>query len=488
MFRKVQLVSVLVLGVFLPVLVAGQCPVKECYCDMVSILCEFKGFTSLPAFNVTQQTNQTSLILDTNEITSIPARSLPANLTQLSLDENPILTVDDAAFDASANTLNTLSISKARFTRIPDAFLHLHALTQFTIYDTNITDWNTNAMKNIGKTLQTFYFTQAGLNTWPDCIQYFTHLTDLTVSFTSIEQIPDNTFSNLATSLKTLSLINNNLSTLPKSLSNLKALEMLYLSTNKIVDVSSLPLTAKLKTLTLDGNRISDGNLLSNLLRRYADSLVSFSLADNRLSAIPDLSFLKSATEFYFTNNQISDAYSGSLPSDTFNIDLQNNILTAIPSVFQNLTSVLSLLLSSNIIRAIREGDIPQWITQIQLDYNFITQLTDTSFPVNSSLTSLDLDYNPISDISASAFVNLHFLTGISIKGSKLTRVPLALTTLAPLNFIDLSDSKYLVCTCLEKSLGPWLKHFEEYTVDGNCGEISIYDFFVNLSPACPTS
>ncbi|BFZ20813.1 hypothetical protein BsWGS_23852 [Bradybaena similaris] len=485
MFHKIQLATFLFGGFVLQWLVADECPVKECYCGTVSILCESKGLTSLPPELATLKLNQTSLILDSNQITTIPARGLPANLTELSLQDNPIIIVEDTAFDASAFTLTTLSFSQARFTRIPDAFLHLQALTHLTIYETPITDWNLNAMKNIGTTLQQFYLTQNGLKTWPDCTQYFSQLTDLSVTSTSIDTIPDNALTNMASSLKNLYLLNNSLTAVPKALSNLTALEMLFLDQNKIVDITSLPTTSKLHTLVLDTNKISDANMVGSVLSRYAESFTTFSIENNKLTAMPNLAVLKKATEFYFTNNRISDPFSGSLPLNTYLVVFQNNILTAIPRNILNLESVTSLLLTSNIIRAIRADEIPQWVQLIYLDNNLITQITDSSFPVNSSLINLSLDFNPVSEISASAFQNVPLLSEISMQGSKLTRLPLALTSLSNLNSIDFSQSMNLVCTCVEKSFGPWLSRLEENDVIGNCGEISIYFFFVTLSPSC---
>lgn len=412
---------------------------------------------------------------------------MPGSLTQISLNENPISTIDDSALDGSANTLDTLSFSNARFKRIPDAMLHLGSLKHFTMYYTDIEDWNMAVMKHIGETLESFYLIQYGLKTWPDWIQYFSHLSELSITSSSFSSVPDGALDALAGTLTVLTLNNNSLEAVPKALSTLTVLQSLYLKDNKISDVGLLPPGSKIRTLTLQNNRISDGLQVSRVLRWYADTLIDFEIDHNQLTAVPDLSFMTNLYYLDFTYNKISDPSSGSVPVGIYGINFAHNLLPAVPRLMLDLPSVSQLPLTSNVITEIIGTNIPTWTSSLMLDYNLVTYLTDSSFPQNASLTYINLNYNPISQISASAFDNLSLLNRLDIQGAKLTRLPLALLALKSLRVLDIRDSTKLVCTCLEKRLGNWFKKMMPYNVIGDCGQTTIYDFFINLSPDCPT-
>lgn len=382
-----------------------------------------------------------------------------------------------------------MSFSDALFTRIPDAFLQLNVLRHFVIYDINITDWNLDVMKHLCQTLDSFYISIFNLKTWPDWIQYCSHLTEISLVNSSISSIPDDAFDAVATSIVTLALQYNDFVAIPKALSNLTGLKEIYLEDNKIADVEWLPLASKLRSLSLPKNSLYNASQLSNVLRSYADTLTLLEIVNNHLTAVPDLSFLKNIGSFNFSHNRISDPNSGLLPNDTYDIDLSYNLLPAIPRFMLQLTSesLTDLLLSFNVITEIRGTDFPLWAKKVELDHNLITEIKDSSFPPNSSIFHLNLSDNPITYISNSSFTNLPKLTDLFLRATNLTRVPLALTSLRRVYALDLSDNLSLVCTCEEKSLSALFQKLNHASVSGNCGQTSIYTFFVTLSPTCPS-
>ncbi|CAG5124720.1 unnamed protein product [Candidula unifasciata] len=252
---------------------------------------------------------------------------------------------------------------------------------------------------------------------------------------------------------------------------------------NKISNLTGLPQSNKLSILTLNNNHIFDANHLSNVLRPFSDSLNSLSLSFNHLSAIPDLSFLSQLNAYDFSNNQISDPNSGAGSEIVSSADFSYNLLQSVPVIYRSLKSVTIMLLPHNLIHRLQDTDIPYWVVNLDLEYNLITELTDTSFPANSSLLFLTLDNNPIKSISSLAFKNLHSLESLTMQDTKLTRLPLTLAHLTSISYISLSYNPELVCTCLEKGVGKIAPYVD---MSGMCGIVSIYNFLVELSPGCP--
>lgn len=341
-------------------------------------------------------------------------------------------------------------------------------------------------MKNLGKTLQTLTLQNVGLSTWPTWIRYFCCLGELTLADGSISSLPDDALDSVSSTLTSLSLFNNSLTEVPNALSKLTNLQMLYLFENRISDLSWLPQASKLSSLSLSHNEISDSVLLSQVLRPFASSLISLDIDHNLLKEIPDFSFLTNIGSLDFTYNQISDPNSGSVQPSLYDIDLANNNLPLVPVILVTLLSIYDISLSSNAIKVIQSADFHKFTASVDLGYNLISELTDTSFPPNSGIMFLQLNNNPLIRISAVALKNLVNLRELNIRATKLTRLPLTLNVLTSLTTFDVSNSTDLICTCMEKGLRPWILTLMPDKVIGNCGQSSLYDFFVTLSLSCP--
>lgn len=419
----------------------------------------------------------------TNHITEIPAGSLPPGLRELSLIVNPITTIDDNAFDDVSSTLESLYFINAQFSRIPNAFLHLDSLHYLMIVNTMILDWNVAAMTHIGETLRILKLEQVGLSTWPAWLTDFGNLIELNLADNAIPSIPDNAFDKASNSLQILSLSNNSLTAAPISLVNLTKLTDLDLQNNKISNITWLPQSNQLSSLSLNNNNISEADHLSSVLRLYTDSLSSLALSFNQLRVIPDLSFLVNLAFLDLSSNQINDPNSGAAPNSTNEIDFSFNLLPSIPKIYRDMPSVFMMFLSHNVIQEVSGIDIPLWVTHLELQYNLIAELNDTSFPVNSSLEELNLDNNPLITISSLAFSNLASLDRLSLQNTKLTRLPLSLVYLTSITYINLNNNTALVCTCTEKTVDTVALYID---LNGNCGDVNIYDFLANLSPSCP--
>ncbi|CAG5124719.1 unnamed protein product [Candidula unifasciata] len=341
-------------------------------------------------------------------------------------------------------------------------------------------------MTQIGPNIITFFMSNVGISIWPAWMKSFTNLTELSFEGSTLSSIPDDAFSTMKR-LTSLSLDNNHLHEVPLALSGLTTLQSLYLEDNLISNITWLPKSSSLSTLSLGGNKLSNSTHISESLLPYANSLSDIDLEDNQLASIPELDFLAQVDSLDFSKNRLSSATSGTFPAKLDYLDISSNLFSAIPSFILTLQFVPTLALSSNIITGIKDTDFPSCIIFVQLDNNRVTQLTDTSFPVDSGILSLTLDDNPLGTISALAFNNLSNLTHLSLKNSYLTRLPIALSSLKKLTLFDITSSRYLVCTCAEKSLQKWVQTMSAVTLLGDCGLTSISVFFATLSPRCPS-
>lgn len=342
-------------------------------------------------------------------------------------------------------------------------------------------------MKNIGPTLQTLYIERVPFTSPPNWLQYFSCLIEIDILSSVLKEIPDNAMDLLVNTTQYLNVYNNSITEVPKAISHLTSLLSLFLSDNKISNTTFLPPLSKLKLLSLDGNRIYNATQLSSSVRPYAESLMQFDINSNQLSSLPDLSFLTQVESLSFDDNKLSDSNSGAMPSNLYSLDLQNNFLPRIPRIMSGLQSITDLSLPTNYITMIQGTDFPPKTTYVELGFNHITDLTENSFPENSVIEYLSLNNNPISKISASAFINLQQLSELDLQSTQLTRMPVALSSLVKLFKLDFTNIASLVCSCTEKSLQGWVAARGPEVVNGNCGQITIYEFFTILSPGCPT-
>ncbi|BFZ05827.1 hypothetical protein BsWGS_08866 [Bradybaena similaris] len=464
---------------------ASDCVYQECMCADNFVSCISLGLAAIPPLRPSGEVPLTDLQFGGNYITIVPAGSLPPNLKQISFTDNPIQVIDDNAFIESANTLQTLALTFAPHSRIPDALLQLKALIDFEVYDTVVGDWNENVMKYLAPKLHSLKLSNVSLSTWPDWIQYCSQMSDLTIVNCFLKSIPDHGLDGMAGSLISLSFTGNNLTAVPKAISTFTNITHLYLDSNNIIDLQWMPTRCRLDTLALNNNKLSNGSQLSEALKPFAEFLSEVDLESNELTAIPDLHFLK-VTRLHFSFNKISDLNAGSLPPDLYELNLGYNLLIAVPRVVMSLKSLNSLLMVSNLLTHVQASTIPSTLQYLSLEHNQVTELTNTSFPEKSKLRYLYLNNNPISKISDLAFQNLAKLHELYMSGTRLTRLPLGLSSLHKIITLDVSGISPLVCTCMEKELRPWVMNMKSYNVLGNCGLTSVYNFFSLLSPSCP--
>ncbi|CAG2221658.1 unnamed protein product [Mytilus edulis] len=132
------------------------------------------------------------------------------------------------------------------------------------------------------------------------------------------------------------------------------------------------------------------------------------------------------------TNNTVLvDCINGGLttiptdfPSDSYRINIYNNIITTIEErAFQNMTLLIEIYLSGNQITTIQKGtfiDLPA-LEYIYLSGNRITILQQGTFEDLPALALIELDNSRITTIQNGAFKNLPALKNLNIRGNRIT-------------------------------------------------------------------
>ncbi|BFZ03099.1 hypothetical protein BsWGS_06138 [Bradybaena similaris] len=477
-FLKSYLLAVLILLGYLIYADGSTCVYEACTCRLMIASC--RNLSSIPPLVPDfQRFNVTHLIFYPGSITYVGDNSLPPNLTVINFNGNPITNVSRNAFQASSHTLHSLVFRGATFTELPDALLDLQNLTSLAVSDALIKDWNMSVIQHLNKSLTNINV--AELTSWPKWIFELTSLESISISDTNISSIPDNAFSNVIDSLSILSLNNDSLHTVPKAIAQLN-LTSLSLTGNGLSDATGIP---KAEHIDLSNNALSDPDKLVSALKPLGARIEALYLDSNNLTVIPSLDNLD-IVRLIMSRNQISDHKQGSLPQSLTILGLSGNRLTMLPTMVANLPNIENLDLSSNVIINISTTMIHPNLQGLYLQSNNISQLLSTDFPVKSSLRYLQASANPIVNIPADAFKNLQSLTELRLDNTKLTGVPLFLTSLVNLESLSMKNVPGLTCACpRDESLVKWFSSDKLKYVSGTCSNgAHIQDFYSEQNTA----
>lgn len=336
--------------------VGGDClGVAACSCETGSagriINCRSAGLTSVPRFNVpTAGDTYVELTLAGNQIGSIPARSfIGQNFQKFDATDNPLTTIDDAAFSGLETRLTTVLLTLSSTAAFPTGALapltelvtlHISGFTGSTL-PRNAT-WPLQKLKEL-------YLVSGGLTTLN--------------AYDLVGQ---------QGSLQTIVLQSNNLAAVPsQALSAARMLETIDLSSNRIggVPAAAFPQMVWLTTLDLSNNGLG-GNVDAAAFRDQATKLTSLRMQSCQLvdRSVEALRILESLSELHLAYNAIAN-----LPND--------------------------LLIKARTLRV------------LNLDSNRLTTVSKNTFAnVGSTLESLNLGRNPLTAVPVDTFRALSFL------------------------------------------------------------------------------
>ncbi|BFZ21279.1 hypothetical protein BsWGS_24318 [Bradybaena similaris] len=454
----------IVLGVCLLVLVglaptsAQVCPynVPACTCNENIVSC-FQLQEIPPLTNASNVTFITAAIFDTGNITSVNNGSLPPGLITLEFTGHPLTNISDDAFENSAETLTGLTINKSNLGRLPKALLNLTHLASLTIGDTHIDAWDDDILLHIANTLTVLSLPNVGLQKWPMWFSYFPLLTAAELSRNTLSSVPEDAFIYINNTLLSLKLKQCNFTGIPEALSSLSNLTLLDISGNNIDDgqveeLANLPFTRVIKELYLDSTE---------------------------LTRIPDLYNMTSLLKLFLERSQIQNSTASLLPRSVTTLYLASNNLTAVPYDIDDLHNLLIVNLKLNAITEVSFDMFPTRLISLDLSLNQLNKIAKAIESDSSLLETLYLDHNPLTEIEPSAFKNLVSLTQLDLRFTRLTRLPLALSSLKQLSTLQMSNVTSLSCPSPPpESLVKWLRSSGSVIIYGDCNSgISIHDY-----------
>nr|XP_021200360.2 leucine-rich repeat-containing G-protein coupled receptor 5 [Helicoverpa armigera] len=277
-----------------------------------------------------------------------------------------------------------------------------------------------------------------------------------------LKDLPDD----LDYSAQVLLLSNNNFRTFPPQLQNFSRVETLDLSRNYLSHTipNYLQDWDTLQTLNLSNNLydtwISNG-------RKY--SIKNLDLSKNKINAIDDRSFTTMPNLHFLdlSENRINDLPPGVF-SEAHNLDsliLSRNYFSDVPA-FQSpslrslhlsscqianlnvdsligMGSLVEIDLSINQLEEIPDNLASYTLQELNLSYNSINSLTDSSFSSLPHLAVLDLRGNEFRDVwSTSHFSSNPFLREVYVKGNRWSCEGFSVNLLLTYEFLTKEPSK----------------------------------------------
>ncbi|VVC27182.1 Hypothetical protein CINCED_3A004293 [Cinara cedri] len=277
-------------------------------------------------------------------------------LVTLNLSNNKITKLAPTIFH-DLYTLQILNLAGNLIDFIPnDAFIQLHNLDTLVLSNNKITEITPLALN--------------GLHA----------LTLLSLDGNRITDVHDDCFRN-GTTLQDLNLSGNMLKTVPSALREMRLLKTVDLGENRIdfIDPDSFYGMSNLYGLRLIGNRLRNitSNLFDNLI-----SLQILNLAHNQIDFV--------ATDAFHNISTIQA------------IRLDGNRLSSIEHLFRNVSSLLWLNVSDNVLNYFDYDMLPEQLEWLDMHKNYLTELSNKNGAA-VSIRKLDVRYNYLSYIGPSS-------------------------------------------------------------------------------------
>lgn len=310
----------------------------------------------------------------------------------------------------------------------------------------------------------------------------------------SLQHVDEKALADLSNSLEYLDLEHNNLEEVPSALSSLKRLKYLYISSNRISNISSELVCPALKAISLAGNqltrvpkqalircdKIAHLNLGYNFIREINESdftwgsnLDTLLLRNNRLSEITanafrqtpklrelSLSFNKIGALHEHAFSDLKELESLEISFGLFQDDFvgdflkpldyllwlsldNNNINSLIPAAFHSLHSLQYLNLDTNAIQELPTGLFSarahKHLKDIRLSNNYLSTVHSGTFADLGELQNVILSRNQLSKIENNSFSNLPSAASIILSGNQISKIePRAFVNLPNLMQLDL--------------------------------------------------
>lgn len=406
----------------------------SCPLDLQSLDVSWNRFVVVPTNGFGSLRRLTELRLAGNQISVVNDRPLGglANLEVLDLSCNNVVSLPVNMFKDVADTVKQIYLQNNSIGALsPGLFVNLYQLTSLDLSYNQLTS----------KWIDAGTFT--GL----------IRLVMLNLSNNKITKLDPTMFHDLYT-LQILNLGGNLIESVPDdAFIPLRNLDTLILSNNKVMDVSPFALNGlyALTLLSLDGNRLTDvhehcfrncttlqdlhlsGNLMKTVPAALRDMtlLKTVDLGENRIDFIEPKSFdgmsnlyglrlmgnrlrnissnlfdyLPSLQILNLAHNQIdhvsADAFHNLTKIQAIRLD--GNRLSSMDRLFRNVSSLLWLNVSDNVLNDFDYGMLPDRLEWLDMHKNYLTELSNRDGVPAAAIRTLDVRYNYLTYVGPSS-------------------------------------------------------------------------------------
>ncbi|BFZ22332.1 hypothetical protein BsWGS_25371 [Bradybaena similaris] len=346
--------------------------------------------------------------------------------------------------------IDTLIFLNGSIRSIPDDSLPPN-LVSITFENADISNIADDAFNSSAATLREVNFIKLKLPRLPTALMTIENLTSLTV-----EDIPmygrynSTLMQHLGKSVRVLKLVSMIMYQWYEWLPYFTCLEEfnMYRTSIGVAYISFSPLAGTLRSLNLSYSSVyRPSYLFAGLSLNYlvlSNNYLGNNVADLEISLIPTVTTLR-------------------------NLYLDSNGLDVIPSTISKMVNLSFLDLSSNFITRIPPDSVPPSLRDLNLHNNRILQITDTTFSTGSQLQTLNLNFNYHVKVTPLAFLPLQQLRVLLIQYGGITLLPISLTALTKLEYLDLYFNLEMKCYCPRGELAKWYRSLTNITVNGHC-------------------
>lgn len=345
----------------------------------------------------------TKLDVRSNKLQSLTPGSLASTyrLESIIASDNEVAVLDRTAF-RSLTLLRTIDLGNNKLAALPpDLFLDNTDLQEINLANNSIGTIHLSVFRNLSK-LERLNLSHNHLDeNWikEDMFADLGNLTELDLSHNHLSNIDNNLFQELKL-LTYLNLSNNRLHTLGSQvLMSLSRLSTLLLSHNQLETVAQLAISSspQLKILSLDNNKLQ--SLHQDIFRNL---------------------------------------------TNLTNLTVSRNLLSDLPHSLADLTNLVHLDVSINIVGVIGREDIQGLhnLTFLNLSSNDISRIDAATFNETPSLHYLDLSKNRLQTLDQSSFAALGNLTYLNLAENQIKDINGLLTTQMKLEHLNISSNK----------------------------------------------